>query len=73
MGKLKFMILKEKHVAIITDALRAYIALRAEEYQKKPDLKKAQMLDEINDTLDMFICPRKPKSKIQKKIEKISK
>lgn len=73
MEKLKFMILKEKHIAIIKDALRAYVALRTEEYHKKPDLRKAQIMDDINEVLDLFICPQKPKSEIQKRVEKISK
>jgi hypothetical protein len=73
MGKLKFMILTEKNVAIIKDALRAYVALRTEEYQKNPDLRKAQIMDDINETLDLFINPKKPKSEIQKKVERISK
>ena len=73
MGKLKFMILTEKNVAIIKDALRAYVALRTEEYHKNPDLKKAQIMDDINETLDLFVNPKKPKSRIQKRIESVGK
>jgi hypothetical protein len=69
MGKLKFMILKEKQVIIIKDALRAYVALRVQEYHEKPDLKRAEAMDEATETLDLFLNPKKPKSKVQKRVE----
>jgi len=73
MGKIKFMLFNEKQVAIITDALRAYVALRTQEYHEKPDLKRAHAMDDATETLDLFINPKKQKSEIQKKVERISK
>jgi hypothetical protein len=73
MGKLKFMILKEKHVDVITDALRAYVALRTEEYHQKPSVKGAEKMSDAVETLDLFICPKKPKSEVQRRVERAEK
>jgi hypothetical protein len=73
MGKLKFMILNEKQVATVKDALRAYLALRTEEYHEKPDLKKAQIMDDINECLDLFVVGKTPDSKIKKRVDKFVK
>ena len=73
MGKLKFMILNEKQVAIVKDALRAYLTMRTEEYHEKPDLKKAQIMDDINECLDLFVVGKTPDSKIKKRVDKFVK
>ena len=73
MGNLKFMILSAKQVAILKDALRAYLAMRTEEYHEKPDLKKAQIIDDINGCLDLFVIGKTPDSKIKKRVDKFVK
>lgn len=51
----KLMNLTEAHVRVITDALRAYVALRTEEYHDNPTLAKARAMDEANEALDLFL------------------
>jgi hypothetical protein len=63
------MLLNEKQIAIIKDALRVYMTIRVEEYQRYPSFKKAQIMNDIDETLELFIHPKKPRTK---KIEKIS-
>jgi hypothetical protein len=67
------MIIKEKQVTIIRDSLRIYVAFLSEEYQHKPSLTKARAMNDAVETLDLFINPKKPKSKVQKQVERVSK
>jgi hypothetical protein len=69
MGKIKFMLLNEKQVKIMKDALRVYVAHLTDEYREKPSLEKARIMDDANETLDLFTNPKKPKSIIQKRVE----
>jgi hypothetical protein len=64
------MKIKKKHVKVIIDALRAYVALRTEEYHKKPSLEKAKINDEINEALDFFTDRAKTRLKKIKKVKK---
>jgi hypothetical protein len=73
MRKIKFMLFNEKQVIIVQDALRVYLAIRTEEYHKEPDLKRAQLMDDINETLDLFTKPKRPKSKVQLQVERSQK
>jgi hypothetical protein len=71
MGKLKFMIFDGKAVAVITDSLRVYVAVRTEEYHKQPSVQSALHLDAAVETLELFTNPKKPKSEIKCRIERI--
>jgi hypothetical protein len=71
MGKLKFMILKEKQMAIVKDALRAYVALRAEDYHNNPSKPASEILHDAVETLELFTKPHKQKSEIQRRVERI--
>ena len=70
MGKLKFMILKDKQMAIVKDALRAYVAWRTEDYHNKPSKPSAEILHDAVETLELFTKPKKPKSEIQRRVER---
>jgi hypothetical protein len=71
MGKLKFMIFEGKTVAVIVDSLRAYVALRTEEYHTNPSVQAALHMDAAIETLEYFTHPKKPKSEIKCRIERI--
>jgi hypothetical protein len=70
MGKLKFMILKERQFTIVVDSLRAYVALRTEEYHDKPSTKTLDAMTEAVETLDLFIKPKRQESNIEKRVKK---
>jgi hypothetical protein len=71
MSKLKFMIFEAKTVAVIVDALRAYVALRTEEFHDTPSVQAELHLDAAIETLEFFTHPKKPKSEIKCRIERI--
>ena len=67
MGKLKFIILNEKQVSVVKDSLRVYVAIRTEEYQKNPSLRKSKIMEDAIEALDIFIRPPTPTQRSERR------